>query len=200
LWYNNVKIFIQGGFDIKKIKQASKDIDDIAKALVVVGTAFVSLEPVINTVAKTVKEKFEERKDLINIPELYSRDFPIKLERGIILLKECNLKVEPVAVRDANIKYKDCFDLQIIGSKPKHKQKVKPGTIVFLKYVTSEVIEESKKLFLEKTNKRSEQKEKNKRIVDGVITNVQRGAIDITTKTKNQIERVLVNHNKNPDC
>jgi len=200
LWYNNVKIFIQGGFDIKKIKQASKDIDDIAKALVVVGTAFVSLEPVINTVAKTVKEKFEERKDLINIPELYSRDFPIKLERGIILLKECNLKVEPVAVRDANIKYKDCFDLQIIGSKPKHKQKVKPGTIVFLKYVTSEVIEESKKLFLEKTNKRSEQKEKNKRIVDGVITNVQRGAIDITTKIKNQIERVLVNHNKNPDC
>lgn len=200
MWYNNVKIFIQGGFDIKKIKQASKDIDDIAKALVVVGTAFVSLEPVINTVAKTVKEKFEERKDLINIPELYSRDFPIKLERGIILLKECNLKVEPVAVRDANIKYKDCFDLQIIGSKPKHKQKVKPGTIVFLKYVTSEVIEESKKLFLEKTNKRSEQKEKNKRIVDGVITNVQRGAIDITTKIKNQIERVLVNHNKNPDC
>lgn len=195
-----LKFSFKEGLILKKIKQASKDIDDIAKALVVVGTAFVSLEPVINTVAKTVKEKFEERKDLINIPELYSRDFPIKLERGIILLKECNLKVEPVAVRDANIKYKDCFDLQIIGSKPKHKQKVKPGTIVFLKYVTSEVIEESKKLFLEKTNKRSEQKEKNKRIVDGVITNVQRGAIDITTKTKNQIERVLVNHNKNPDC
>jgi len=183
--------------DIKKIKRGLKEAGDIANALVVVGSAFASLEPVITVAAKTVKEKFEERKDLINIPELYSRGFPIKLERGIILLKECNLKVEPVAVRDANVKYKDCFDLQIIGSKPKHKQKVKPGTIVFLKYVTSEVIEESKKLFLEKTNKRSEQKEKNKRIVDGVITNVQRGAIDITTKTKNQIERVLVNHNKN---
>jgi hypothetical protein len=193
--------------DIKRIKKGLKDAEDIANALVVVSTALAIFEPVINAAAKTVKEKVKERKDLVDIPELYSRGLPIKLERAIILLEECKLKVEPVAIRDANIKYKDCFDLQIVGSKPKHKQKVKPGTLVFLKYVTSEVIEESQKLFdksekykaevrLEKANKRLEQKEKNKKMVDDVITNIQQGAIDITANMKNQIERVLINHNK----
>lgn len=188
--------------DVKKLKKGLKEAGDIANALVVVTSALSILQPAVNTVSKIVKEKVEERKDLVDIPELYSRDFPINLERAIVLLKECNLKVEPVAIRAAHVKYKDCIDFQIVGSKPKHKQKVKPGTLVFLKYVTPEIIEESQKLFeesekhkaevkLEKANKRFEQKEKNKKIIDGAITNIQQSAIYITVDTKNKIKRLF---------
>lgn len=192
--------------DIKKIKSSLKDAGDIANALVVVSSALAILQPAANVIANTLKDKVEERKDLVSIPELYTKDIPMKLDRAKILLEECGFKVEPIAIREANIKYKDCFDLQIVGSKPKHKQKVKPGTIIFLKYVTSEIIEESKKMFdlsekhraeikLEKAKNRSEQKEKNRKIVDDVTSSIQERVMSVAVKksTKSQQENSTKN-------
>jgi hypothetical protein len=180
--------------DGKKIKRGLKEAGDIAGALTVVVSGLAVLKPVVDAAVEKGKEILEERKALVDIPELYSKGFPIKLDRAIEELEESNLKAEPIAVsvNDANQKYKDCFDLQIVGSKPKAKQKVKPGTLVFLKYVTSEVIEKSQKLFdesekrkaeekRERVNKRAEQKEKYKKTVD---------------KMKHDVERVLINRNK----
>lgn len=186
------------------IKKRLKDAGDIANTIAVVGSALTILQPAVSAVAKTVKEKADERKEFVDIPELYSKGLPIKLDRAKLLLEDCGLKVEPVEVRDVNVQYKDCFDLQVVGSKPKHKQKVKPGTLVYLKYVTSNIIEESRKLFdesekrktevkLEKINKQLEQKEKTKKMVNDVMTSIQQSAIDITGKTKDRLKRGQVN-------
>jgi len=40
------------------------------------------------------------------------------------------------SAKDANIKYKDCFDNQVVSSHPSQNKKVEPGTRVHLKYVT----------------------------------------------------------------
>lgn len=187
-----------------KIIKGLAGVNNIVSAITVLGVALEVAQPAIDAISKPVKEMVEERKALVDIPDLYSKGYPIKLDRAKLLLEDRGLKVEPVSITDASIKYKDCFDLQVVDSKPKHKQKVKPGTLVYLKHVTSGIIEESKKLFDEsekhkaelkqkKTNNRLEQKEKTKQIVNGVVINIQQSAIDITAKTKNQIKIVRAN-------
>lgn len=59
---------------------------------------------------------------------------------------------------------KTCFDRQVVGTVPKQGQKVNPGSIVYLKYVTGEIIEKSKQLHNAAEMKKAEaKKSKSKR-------------------------------------
>lgn len=163
----------------------------------VVSTVVGIATPLVDIASEKIKESAEERKDWVNIPELCSKNMPMKLDAAIDALEKLGLKVShsPLELVNAAIKYKDCFALQVICSAPKCKKLVPPGSMVVIRYVTSEIIEESQKLFnesenqkikmaSEKSEKRSKQKEKHKQAVEHLVSTVQQKAIDVSTKVK----------------
>ena len=97
------------------------------------------------------KEELGPSEELIFMPELCSKKFPLKLDEAKELLESRGLKALPIEVRlrDASSKYKDCFDLQVVGSDQKPNSKIKPGDTVIVQYVTQEVIDESRRIFEE---------------------------------------------------
>lgn len=100
--------------------------------------------------------------DRVIIPELYRKGFPLDLDQAVKLLEGCGLKTATckMEMKDANIKYKDCFDFQVLTSNPKQGISVKSGSIVYLKYITADVISESQRLFVEGERVKAEIKEK----------------------------------------
>lgn len=97
------------------------------------------------------KEELSPSEELIFMPELCSKKFPLKLDEAKELLESRGLKALPIEVRlrDACVKYKDCFELQVVGSDRKPNSKLKPGDTVIVQYVTQEVINESRRIFEE---------------------------------------------------
>lgn len=97
------------------------------------------------------KEELAPSEELIFMPELCSKKFPLKLDEAKELLESRGLKALPIEVRlrDACVKYKDCFELQVVGSDCKPNSKLKPGDTVIVQYVTQEVIDESRRIFEE---------------------------------------------------
>lgn len=69
------------------------------------------------------------------------------MEQAEELLTERGLKVSKSKLRmkEADPKYRDYEDTQVIDSNPKQGVKVKIGTTVCLRYITAEVIEESQR-------------------------------------------------------
>ena len=97
------------------------------------------------------KDETEPSEELISMPELCSKKFPLKLDEAKELIEGHGLKALPIEVRfrDACVKYKDCFELQVVGSDRKPNSKLKPGDTVIVQYVTQEVIDESRRIFEE---------------------------------------------------
>lgn len=95
------------------------------------------------------------------IPDLYRKDFPIDLDQAKILLSDSGLKYSEskMVVKDADKKYKDCFNFQVIASSPKQGTSVNQGTTVYLKYITQEVIDASIKIFEDEEKAKAELKE-----------------------------------------
>ena len=97
------------------------------------------------------KEELSPSEELIFMPELCSKKFPLKLDEAKELLESRGLKALSIEVRlrDACVKYKDCFELQVVGSDRKPNSKLKLGDTVIVQYVTQEVINESRRIFEE---------------------------------------------------
>ena len=97
------------------------------------------------------KEELGPSEELIFMPELCSKKFPLKLDEAKELLESRGLKALSIEVRlrDACVKYKDCFELQAVGSDRKPNSKLKLGDTVIVQYVTQEVINESRRIFEE---------------------------------------------------
>ena len=97
------------------------------------------------------KEELGPSEELIFMPELCSKKFPLKLDEAKELLESRGLKALSIEVRlrDACVKYKDCFELQVVGSDRKPNSKLKLGDTVIVQYVTQEVINESRRIFEE---------------------------------------------------
>lgn len=155
----------------------------IAVASAVIGLA----KPVIDMIDEKRKERAEERKDWVTIPEMCSKSVSMKLDCAVDSLEKLNLQVvcSSVEFKNADVKYKDCFDLQVVKVNQKQKTKVEPGTLVILTYVNSEVIEKSQRLFdesesskkkvaLEKAEKRAEQKDRNKKLITNTLEKMSR--------------------------
>lgn len=152
-------------------------------------TALLDKLPVKSADNKVAVEK-------VIVPELYTKGFPLTLDQANEKLISEGFKMiaSKLTVSDAKIKYKDCFDMQVVDSQPKSKTRTKPGVTVIVRYVTQEVINESKKLFEEterrkaeekaqKILKRAEQKDQAKQMVSD--------AIDVS---KNGIEKLFAHH------
>ena len=157
---------------------------------------------------KLVAKKTEERESLIEIAEVHSTEYRVKLEDAKRWLEEDGLKAEAVIVKP-DIIYKDCIDLEIVATNFKLNQKVKPGTRIILKYVTIEVIEASQQLFEEseklriaseekklaqdeeKAKKKAEQNIKNKQKLDETVSSVKDGLTDVVANAQKGIGGVF---------
>lgn len=175
---------------------------DAAKALVDIGASLLKRGAEAGIV--NINEKIEDNKTLIEIPELYSKDFILTLEEATRWLEEDGLKVRSVVAKP-DINYKDCKDTQVVDSNPKLKQKVKPGTRVILQYVTTEVIEDSKKLFNEseklkadKADKKAAQAAKNKETLNEAVANVKQSVENVISKIskKESTESKTIDHDE----
>lgn len=187
---------------IKGAKIAGKGVLALAEAvgvkdLVQLGVSLTQQGVDAGTKAYAIKA--EQRKALVEMPEIYSSDYRLKLEDAKRWLEEDGLKPEAIIVQP-DIAYKDCSDLEVVASNYKLKQKVKPGTRIILRYVTSEVIEASQKLFEESERQKAEVKQKkaeqtikNKQNVDKAVANVQQGFNDAVANTQKGIEGLILN-------
>lgn len=169
----------------------------------VIGTvagAIVAAAPAVDAVIKQSRTS-EAGDPHIDLPALYDKGFPIKLNDAVELLNGFGLKVitSELSLSDAAVKYKDCFAFQVVGSNPKQKQRVKTGSTVILRYITQEVIDESQRIFteaennkenakLEKAAKREHQKEQAKKAV-AITADAAKAKIDkIFKRHKNEEE------------
>lgn len=112
----------------------------------------------VNLLFKQVEDKIEERKTLVEVPALYVKGFPVSIKQAKKLLEKKQLKCSfiKLPLSEADGKYRNCVASQVIKTEPKAKEKVEPGTHVLVKYITRDVIEESKRLFEEERSKRQE--------------------------------------------
>ena len=162
----------------------------IAAGISLAATVLPLVEPAINIAQDQINKIAEERNQLVEVPELYSKGFPLTIEQATKLLDGLGFKFELIklSISDAKSKYKDCFDLQVIETHPKAKQKVKPGSNILIKYITQEVIDESQKIFEEAVKQKIANKEKTKQ----TVTN----AIDVAKKGVQKIPSVFTKRNK----
>ena len=143
------------------------------------------------------KEELGPSEELIFMPELCSKKFPLKLDEAKELLESRGLKALPIEVRlrDACVKYKDCFELQVVGSDRKPNSKLKPGGTVIVQYVTQEVIDESRRIFeeaekqkaalkQERAVKRAEQMERAKAVAGDTAAKARAGVEKMIRRDK----------------
>lgn len=158
-------------------KKVPEKMKSIANGISLAAIILPLIEPTVNLIHNQIDRIAEEKRQLVEVPELYSKSFPLTVEQASKLLTEFGFKYEMVQLPliAANAKYRDCFDSQVIGTYPKAKQKVKPGSNILIKYITQEVIDESKKIFESEVQQRTEQKNKAKQKARGVINATKNG-------------------------
>jgi len=147
--------------------------------------------------AKAYTKKAEERDSLVEVPELISSDYHLKLDDAIRWLEEDGFRTEAVVVKP-DVSYKDCEDLEVVATNYELKKKLKHGTRIILRYVTSDVIEASQKLFEESekqkakaTQKKTKQAKINKKKREETVANVQKGVGNVLTNTQKGLKGVI---------
>ncbi|MCD8159086.1 MAG: hypothetical protein LUD77_09395 [Clostridiales bacterium] len=124
----------------------------------VVGAAAEAAAPAVNKTVEVVNEMLEERKRLVAVPEVGDSNFPLSLEQATELINKNSLEVISIAISitDADKKYRNYINNQVVETKPKVGQKVEPGSSVLVKYITQEVIDESKRIYEENENQKAQ--------------------------------------------
>lgn len=182
--------------------KSNKNISGVIGAIGAVGGLITAVTPLVEKAIDNAQNKPTEKIDTkVIIPELYRKGFPIDLEQAEELLTERGLKVSKSKLRmkEADPKYRDYEDTQVIDSNPKQGAKVKVGTTVCLRYITAEVIEESQKIFddsvrikqeakEQKAAEKQEQKERLKESVSETMDSAKSGLEKIFKKDRKAIE------------
>lgn len=123
------------------------------------------IKPAVDKIVDIIQsEKHNNKDNLIAIPQLYDEDFPVELEQAEKLLNSLGLKTmsSKLSIEKANVKFRRMSHNQVIDTIPKQKQKVEPGTIVVIHYITQDVIDRSQELYNQDKMKKSEDKQKQK--------------------------------------
>ena len=127
-----------GTNNTNKNNKGSTDVIGVISALAGLATAATPL--VANAINNAKNKSSEKTEEKIKIPELYHKGFPIDLEQAVRMLEDCGLKssTSKLTIKEANPRYKDCFDSQVIGSNPKQGTVVKIGLLLKVKkYLTN---------------------------------------------------------------
>ncbi|MCC8131938.1 MAG: hypothetical protein LIO72_09440 [Ruminococcus sp.] len=163
-------------------------------------------KPLIDDVSERAGMVMERRRSLVPIPDLCSADMIYSVGEAVDALSNCGLTSHLVEAKmqEADVKYCECFDGQVILTVPHANKKVEPGTSVEVKYITRAVIDESKRILeeqerkreqlaLEKSEKRAERSEKAKQVVSDAIETTKGGVAKIPAAfhKKNQTEDIV---------
>lgn len=129
--------------------KSNKNLTGVVGAIGAVGTLVTAVTPLVEKAIDNAQNNSGEKEpNKVAIPELYKKGFPIDLEQAEKLLIDCGLKTikSELKIKDANPKYANCFDMQVLNSSPKQGTMVKLGSTVCLQYITQSVIDESQKI------------------------------------------------------
>lgn len=161
--------------------------------LVIEGAVIPVAANAANKIVNAIVEHKANEEHKIAVPELYVKNFPIDLEQARILIEDLGLKFSKsrMLIKEADSKYKDCFDLQVIDSNPKQKSLVNKGTTVYVKYITQEVIDASLKIFEDEEKVKAERKEKKATEKQERKNKRQEKVSEVTDKAKNTIGHIF---------
>lgn len=181
-------------------------------------TTLSDINKTAQTASSILKLIYDEKKNntSVSIPKLYSREYQLTIEQAFEILSNYGLKAVAVKtqLKEADIKFKNYFDNQVISTDPKAGQKVKPGDTILVKYITQEVINESQRLFekseaekeqaeFNKLSKKIEQKEKRTQLLSEIINTTKTSIkkLPTTVKKKNNNtsiadEAIVIDENK----
>ena len=177
----------------------NKNLNGITGMIAAVGTVATVVTPLIEkAIDKAGKQSDEKVVEKVKVPELYHKGFPIDLEQAVKLLDDCGLKCSKskMTVKEANPKYKDCFNLQVIDSNPKQGAMVKIGSTVCLKCISEEVVVESQKLFDEIERSRAEAKEKKEAERLERKERAKENVSEAMNKTRRGVEKIIQTKSK----
>ena len=148
-----------GGKNSKKVvnNNFAKNSKDVAGVLGTAATFIQVAKPIID-------EWLEQRRNQTKVPGLYRKGFPLDFDQATGMLVSCGLRASccRLTLNDAKPQYRDCKDLQVVGSSPKQGTLVPPGSTIVLKCVPHEVIVRSQEIFEESEQAKMEAKEKRK--------------------------------------
>ena len=175
-------------------RKAGGDIVGVVTA--VAGLVSVAT-PIVNDIIEKRKDK-DDGNDSVVIPALYDKGFPLKMEQAVELLTNYGLKAMPsmLSLREAHVKYKDCFDGQIVGSKPKSGQKARAGTTVLLRCITQEVIDESQRIFAESEKRKAAVKQEKAAKHSEQMERAKDAVLDTVGKAKSSVEKIALRRNR----
>ncbi|MCD7822808.1 MAG: PASTA domain-containing protein [Oscillospiraceae bacterium] len=180
--------------------KSSDNLEDLMKAVTVLATGIAGIvvgvyklsKPVIDDVSDKAGVVIEHRRSLIQIPDLCNAGMLYNVNEAVEVLNASGLRYHLVEtkIQEADVKFCDYFDGQVILTIPHANKKVEPGTSVEVKYITQEVIDESKRILaeqeqrkellaLEKSEKRAERSEKAKQMVSNAIETTKSGVAKI---------------------
>jgi len=147
------------------IKATTKTVDAVAGLVGSVGNVATGLVALAGTAVALYElisaaiAKAKEKNALDEVPEIYSPNYHLKLKAAKRWLKKAGFKVEPI-IAQPNVALADCLDLEVVDTNIKPGQKVNPGTRIVVVYVTTKVIEDSRKLFMESQRQKAEIEQK----------------------------------------
>lgn len=163
-----------------KNNENSTDVIGVISAIAGLATAVTPLLiNAIDSAKNNLSEKTSEEK--VKVPEMYHKGFPIDLKQAIKMLEDSGLKcsTSELTVKDANPRYKDCFDSQVIDSSPKQGSLIKIGSTVCLRYIPGEVVEESQRMFDKIQQSKAEARERVKENFTETVKKTKRGVTKI---------------------
>ena len=143
---------------VKVIKDANEIIGVGAAAIGLVGAAVAVAASVSNATKENRERKRIEKANKIEVPKLKGKKASISLDDHLATLKEIGLKPKKALIKPDS-KYRKYSDMEVIYTEPKGGKKVNPGSIIYVYYITENIIDKSKKLY-EKEKQKQEQVKK----------------------------------------
>lgn len=178
-----------------KIKDAVNVVTSIAT---IAGIVAKAAEP-----AKVaLDERNEKRKDFVEIPTFYGKNFSVSLDKAQIMLEKIGLVPVSAEILKPSMEYRVQKELVVVKTIPQAKKKVAPGSTVTISYLTESVIKESQKLFdeqekqkyikeqnrLEKSAKSKEKRAESFSTIHEKFSNTTK---TVSSKTKNISSKIL---------
>lgn len=124
----------------------------------------LTLVPAIIPTIEKLLDKLPDVPVKVEVPQLsYDSDPRLKINEALEALTNSEIKAIPskLTLKEADPKYKDCFDSQVVGSSLNGKKVAQVGMSVIVKYITQEVIDESQRLFEESEKQKAVEKRVN---------------------------------------
>ena len=140
--------------------QLPKKIDVPSTAILNAAGSVVTyaVKPVADVFLKVIAQMIDEYRKLKTMPDLCSNKISFNTEYAEKILKGCELNyiLVPLAINDANPKYRNYSDRQVVHTIPKAGAKIQPTETVVVGYITQEVIDQSVLLYDETERKKQE--------------------------------------------